>query len=102
MSYTDQDFEATNRKTWGDYTASFRPMFESHDKAAIPMYSFSRPAYMFWSAFMNGLIAGGMSEKDAKDYLCSKNTRWALDNDLGDQIERLGFLAGKVATMEGR
>lgn len=55
------------------------------------MYSYDRPAYIFWSAFMNGLIDAGMSEKDAIEYLKSKATRYLLDGKLSDHIEKLAY-----------
>lgn len=79
-------------KDWKDYTGSFRPLGDiAHLDDAAPMYSYERPAYLFWSAFMNGLRASGLTEKQAKEWLQSKKTRWALDGNLGDAIEDLAY-----------
>ena len=55
-----------------------------------PMYSFSRPAWLLWNAIANGLIEKGWTEEEIKFWLQSKDTRWALDGDLGEEIEKLG------------
>lgn len=54
----------------------------------VPMYSFSRVSSIFWSAFLNELIASGMSEKKAKEEIQSKGVRWMLDSE-GEMVEDL-------------
>jgi hypothetical protein len=81
-----------DRSTWTDYTAHFSQLFnEAGTAERVPMYSYERPAYLFWSAFMNGLRAAGYTEKQAIEWLTSKHARWALDGALGDEIEKLAF-----------
>ncbi len=89
------------RSTWRDYSMRFTQMFPTERPEAIEMYSYDRPAYTFWSAFMNGLMAGGLTEKQAEDWLTSKNARWSLDGDLGDMIETLAFDYAKKAAKAG-
>ena len=94
-----------DRDTWRDFTGSFRQMYapvEKHRENAIPMYSYDRVSAMFWSAFMNGMMAAGATEQQATEYLCSKSTRWALDNDLGDAVEKLAFESGRAALKEAQ
>lgn len=62
-----------------------------HDRP-WPMYSYDRPAHMLWNAIGKQLHAQGWSDAQIKEWLQSKQTRWALDGSLGDQIETLGKL----------
>jgi len=55
-----------------------------------PMYSYDRPAYVLWNAVARGLQKRGWLETEIKEWLQSKEPRWALDGDLGDQIRSLG------------
>jgi hypothetical protein len=55
-----------------------------------PMYSYDRPAYMLWNAIADELYNRGRSLPKIKKWLQSKSTRWALDGDLGCEIEKLG------------
>lgn len=59
--------------------------------AEVKMYSYERPAWQLWNAIYNGLRLQGWSDKDAVEWLQSKSPRWALDNELGDAIEKLGL-----------
>jgi len=87
-----------------DFTCAFHQMFPLEPMPdSTPMYSFERPARIFWSAFVNGLMAGGMSEKDARDWLTSRAARHSLDQDLGDALADMAFSAAKsIAKAEGR
>jgi hypothetical protein len=51
-----------------------------------PMYSYSRPSYMVWDAIGQVMIDNGMSVDQVKDWLQSKNPRYALDGTLGDVL----------------
>jgi hypothetical protein len=55
-----------------------------------PMYSFSRPAYILWQGFYDGLRQRGLSHEQAMDEMQSKGTRWMLDGEASKKIERLG------------
>lgn len=86
-----------NREDWTDYTAAFKPLFgtpSTDDARAI--YSYERPAYIFWSAFMNGLRAAGLTEEEAKDWIASKRARWMLDGEMSDKIEALAYEYAKA------
>jgi len=87
-----------------DFSLAFHQMFRLEPMPdSTPMYSYERPASMFWSAFMNGLMAGGFSEQEARDWLTSKSARYALDGDLGDAISDMAFAAAKaIAKPEAR
>ena len=74
-----------------DITGNIGELFHSKEEAEWPMYSYSRPAYMLWNAIANGLHAKGWKEREIKEWLQSKNTRWALDGDLGDKLMILGL-----------
>jgi hypothetical protein len=55
------------------------------------MYSYDRPAWLFWNAMMNGLMDSGYSQQAAEQWLRSKAARWMLDGDMGDKIEELAY-----------
>lgn len=55
-----------------------------------PMWSFDRPASILWNAIAERLHEAGWSDKRIKQWLQSKETRWALDGILGDKIIDLG------------
>lgn len=64
-----------------------------------PMFSYERPAYMLWNAVGRELFQQGWTEAQVKEWLQSKGPRWALDADLGDEIEKIGqAFAVKLAT----
>jgi hypothetical protein len=69
-----------------DYTG--RGLFET-------AYSYERPAQMLANALMHGMIAEGLSEREALSLLHSKAYRWALDWALGAAIENLGIAHGR-------
>jgi hypothetical protein len=51
-----------------------------------PMYSFDRPAYIFWNAFAKTFHDAGWSDDKIRDWLQSKEPRWLLDGDLSETI----------------
>jgi hypothetical protein len=55
-----------------------------------PMYSYDRPAYTLWNAIAQNLHRRGWSDNRIKDFLQSKDTRWALDMVLGEALQTLG------------
>jgi hypothetical protein len=59
-------------------------------KPRWPMYSFDRPSFLLWNAIAGALHKRGWSDRKIKVWLQSKHPRWALDNPLGDSLERLG------------
>lgn len=63
---------------------------------AIPMYSYVRPAYLLWQAVYEGLVDAGRTHEQAVDWLQSKSARWALDGELGDQLEEIGRALGRA------
>lgn len=73
-----------------DCTGAIGPLFISDRPVAWRMNSFDRPAMIFWGALARELNARGWSDARIKEWLQSKSPRWALDGDLGDQIEALG------------
>lgn len=73
-----------------DITGKIGELFPSETPPEWPMYSYSRPAYMLWNAIANGLHAKGWTEDEIKNWLASRDTRYALDGDLGDAILKLG------------
>ena len=73
-----------------DITGKIGELFPSASPAEWPMYSYSRPAYILWNAIANALHKKGWSEQEIKDWLQSKETRWALDGELGEQLTKLG------------
>lgn len=56
----------------------------------IKMYSYERPAYTLWNSIYAALRERGWTDKQAVDWLQSKEARWALDGELGEAIIALG------------
>jgi hypothetical protein len=55
-----------------------------------PMYSYSRPAGILWNSIADTLHKNGWTEEQIQVWLKSRDTRWALDGELGDKIKQLG------------
>lgn len=56
---------------------------------AVPMYSYERPASLFWQGVYDGLIARSMTHDQAMEWLQSKHARWIL-NSCGEELTELG------------
>lgn len=54
-----------------------------------PMYSYDRPAALFWSGVAKVLADAGYDYDQIEEFLRSKNTRWMLDM-FEDKVEALG------------
>lgn len=59
------------------------------------MYSFERPACTLWNAIASELNKAGWTDDQIREWLQSKETRWALDGSLGEEIEALGKRYGR-------
>lgn len=70
-----------------DITGDIGPLFTGPVK--VPMYSFSRPAWLFWQGLYEGLREEGYSHERAIEMLQSKKVRHMLDGE-GKRLERLG------------
>ena len=79
-----QDFDITSKVGELYYINS------PENPAEWPMYSFDRPSRILWNAIGKRLAEKGWTENQIKDWLQSKQTRWALDSSLGDMIETVG------------
>jgi hypothetical protein len=55
-----------------------------------PMYSYERPSYILWNAIAANLHGRGWSDAEIKQWLQSKEARWALDGSLGEALIELG------------
>jgi hypothetical protein len=51
-----------------------------------PMYSYSRPAYMVWNAIGQAMVHKRYSVEQIKDWMQSKDPRYALDGSLGEAL----------------
>jgi hypothetical protein len=72
-----------------DITADVCDPFDK-PKGEIPMFSFERPAYLFWQGAYDVLTDElGKTHEQAVEWLKSKHPRWMLDNK-GDACKRLG------------
>jgi predicted transcriptional regulator len=71
-----------------DITAKIGPT--SHRNASWPMHSFERPSWLLWNAIAKNLHSKGWADNAIKEWLQSKETRWALDGELGEALEALG------------
>ncbi len=78
-----------------DCTGKIGRLYPLERDAEWPMYSFDRPSMIVWNAIAANLNTRGWSDKRISEWLASKNTRWALDGSLGDQLAEL---ADKWAT----
>jgi hypothetical protein len=63
--------------------------------ARIPMFSYSRPAWILWQSVFDGMIQAGKTEDEAFAWLQSKNPRLLLDAELGDRLRLIGLEIGK-------
>jgi hypothetical protein len=62
-----------------DYTGLIGDLHQDREPPEWPMYSYSRPAYLFWNGFANALRERGLSDAQIRVELQSKGTRWLLD-----------------------
>lgn len=63
-----------------------------------PMYSFQAPSMAVWGGIAQRLHERGWSEKRIREWLQSKNARWAMDGALGDALADLATgYADKIA-----
>ena len=81
-----------------DCTTLIGPLHGADKEPEWPMYSYERPAYMLWNAIAGQLNKRGWSDEEIKAWLQSKETRWALDGDLGDLISQIGTVFAANAT----
>lgn len=51
-----------------------------------PMFSFDAPSHCVWTEIANHLLNRGWSEEKIKEWLQSKQARWAMDGELGDML----------------
>ena len=61
---------------------------KTHTDESFTMYSWSRPAEMFWTAVVAKFVEAGMTEPQIQEALKSKDMRWMLDN-ADDAFNRL-------------
>ena len=68
-------------------------MFSSEPSATqdkpYPMYSFDRPASLFWFGVAKTLAESGCGYDQIQEFLRSKNARWMLDQ-FEEELENLG------------
>jgi len=60
------------------------------------MYSYDRPAYIVWNAIAAQLYDHGWTDEQIKNWLQSKSPRHDLDSDLGDMLQDLGRIYGRI------
>lgn len=63
-------------------------------------YSFRRPAFIVGQALMEGMIAGGLTEKEALSLIYSKAYRWSLDFGLEEKLRQLAIKEGERLAQE--
>jgi hypothetical protein len=81
---------ANTRSFYGDFY-DCTDLIGPHDSdKPWPMYSYERPAYLVWNAIAGALHKRGWTDSQIKDWLQSKQARWALDGELGEAIQDLG------------
>lgn len=76
----------------GNFDASLHmvQLFQSHDDVVDPwkMFSYERPACVVWNVIGQHMADKGYTVEQIKDWMQSKNPRWALDGDLGDVLRK--------------
>ena len=70
------------------------PLYTSEKPAEITMYSYERPARIFWRGFIEGLANKGWTEQEIIEWLESKAARWMLDG-MDTELFDLGFTTAK-------
>lgn len=65
-----------------------------HSDCKWTMYSYERPAFVFWNGVAKGLAEKGATIEEIQWWLQSKNARWLLDG-MSDEIEKMGEKYGK-------
>lgn len=79
-----------------DWTGRMQDLYPaSADSDAIPMYSYSRPAWTLWQAIIGELFQAGWTEREVQAYLQSRYPRWELDGELGERLRALGEAYGR-------
>jgi putative NIF3 family GTP cyclohydrolase 1 type 2 len=73
-----------------DVTARIGPLLPIPDRADWPMYSYHRPADIFWQGVADRLQAAGWREARIRDWLQSKAPRLCLDGTWGERLAALG------------
>jgi hypothetical protein len=68
-----------------DCTGHIGQLFKSD--CEWPMYSFDRPSYIFWNAVAKTFHGAGWSDDQIREWLQSKDPRYALDGSLHEAIE---------------
>ena len=63
-------------------------------------YSFRRPANIIGQALMQGMIAGGLTEREALCLFYSKAYRWALDFSMEEALREIGLREGERLARE--
>jgi len=71
-----------------DITGKIGDLFPS-EKPEWPMYSYSRPAYLFWQGVADEMFANGATPDQVREFLSSKTVRHMLDAH-GDEARNLG------------
>lgn len=66
-------------------------------KDAIPMFSYSRPAWQLWQAVFEELVKAGWTEADAIAWLQSKHPRHMLDDKLTTLLQMLARWVARAA-----
>lgn len=55
----------------------------------FPMYSYEKPAYYFWTGFVEKLLDEGASPKQIEALLRHKHMRWMFDQK-SEEVEDMG------------
>ena len=56
----------------------------------VAVSSFDAPAYTVWNAIAATFNRAGWSDHQIRDWLQSKQARWAMDMDLGEVLRAAG------------
>ncbi len=76
-----------------DFSGRMGPKLSLHSASnppEWPMYSYERPAWLYFNGVANALRAQGWNDEQIKERLASKDMRWMLDA-WEQEVEHLGF-----------
>jgi hypothetical protein len=89
----------TEQQAFGDtfYNLGMGPMKDAgegghHPDPKHPMYSFHGPSHVVWNAIATVLSERDWSDDQIRDWLQSKQARWAIEGRLGEALTMVASL----------
>lgn len=73
-----------------DISGKIGPLFPTQEVREWPMYSYEEPASTLWTAIADRLHELGWPDDRIREWLQSKQSRWAMDGELGHKPPPMG------------